>query len=278
MAICWGEPAGAAAAAGCGAACCWAACRAAACRAARWAARRAAARAAALLRAAAFLASAAAMARCASTTLSLIRCTPRESTPGGPLSWRLAAIRPACAAPAARGDRTAAEAGQRATAPEAAAPAATTVDVATAIVSRDGLLCIGLWRRGKTDLCSGAGSARGYHPWRWLSTGSAGAGSGVQTWRGSGDGVAGGNRHARWVLSVLHTAQRCAVLWPESTPRVYEMNHTANVPVTNFVAVFTIPLPVPAPAPVLWPRDTGEHGPATEFALPYRQHIGSAAE
>ena len=46
-----------------------------------------------------------------------------------------------------------------------------------------------------------------------------------------------------WVLSVRHTAQRTVALGPEIAQRTYEMNHTFNVPVTNFVAVFTIPVP-----------------------------------
>jgi hypothetical protein len=57
-----------------------------------------------------------------------------------------------------------------------------------------------------------------------------------------GDGVAGGNRRHAWVLSVIHTAQPTGALRPEIAQRTYDMNHTSNVPVTCFVAVFTIPV------------------------------------
>lgn len=137
----------------------------------------------------------------------------------------------------------AAEAGQRATAPEAAATAATTVDVATAIVSRAGFLCMGLLRGAKRTFVRVRMRTR-LSPVA-LAGHRFGRGKAAACRRGAdqGDGVTGGNRHARWVLSVLHTAQRTAALGPENAQRTYEMNHTFNVPVTNFVAVFTIPVP-----------------------------------
>ena len=186
MAICCGEPAGAGAATGCGAACCWAACCwaaccwaaccwAARCWAARWAARRAAARAAAIRRSSAFQA-------CGRRDgpLGVGDAEPQSRDPGrvkAGLAAVLAAVRHMTGAGSAgHGGRP----GRGRSGPEGHCSGGCRAghdDSRCRHCDREsGRFPVhGLITGGQNGPLFGCRCALGYHPWRWLGTGSAGA-------------------------------------------------------------------------------------------------------
>src|ERR1022692_2264023 len=99
---------------------------------------------------------------------------------------------------------------------------------------------------GKTDLCLGCETHSAITlgaGWAPVRPGQAAA---CRSGADPGGGVTGGaTAGTLWVLPVIRTAQPTGALRPEIAQRTYGMNHTSKVPVTCFVAVFTIPVSWP---------------------------------